>query len=117
MQCCPLCGMSSERITDGVHIDALQGFFLFPGGSIRVTKREAQVLEGLMRAAPRPSNRAYLMDCLYGLFPDREEPGHSIIGVFVHRLRKKLIKTPFAVETVNLDGGGYRLVPRQTYHG
>ena len=111
-QICPLCGVSSDRVLNGVHIDTDTGFFLYPGGSIKITSSEAKVLDGLMRALPRPSTREYLMDCIYGLFPSREDPDHKIICVFIHRLRKKLRETPFAIETVDMDSGGYRLVKR-----
>ena len=107
MQSCPLCGETCEVVNASVDIDGQ--WFLFDGGNIHLTPKEAQFLERMIDASPRTVSKGYLMDSMYGLFSEKEEPDNRILNVYAYKLRKKLVATPFRLLTI-WGGGGFRLV-------
>ncbi len=106
MQKCPLCGTICEILDARVDVDA--GIFLWEGGNIELRRRPSQLLQALFEASPRAVSKGYLMDAMYGLFSEEEEPDDQILTVYVYQLRKKLTLTPFRIKSV--WGDGYRLI-------
>ncbi len=80
---------------------------LEPWPGMRLSKQEARLLHHLDLRDGKPATKEALMAALY-----HEEPGDwpevKIIDVFVYKLRKKLVGTPFTIETI--WGVGYRLL-------
>ncbi len=115
MGTCPYCGGESE-VTRGIFIDPDTLDVLIDGKCLKLTKRERQLFSGIYSVVPRPARTPFLMDYIYGLESEMEEPGDTILKVFMSRLRKALKTTRFEIETV--WGVGYRLRERdgKEYH-
>ena len=80
------------RINDEVHV---------------LPRREAAILEHLMRRVGRVVPKALLEEKLYGL---DDELGSNAIPVHVHHLRRKLLESGATVEIHTVRGVGYLLV-------
>jgi DNA-binding response OmpR family regulator len=87
-----------DTIGRDVRID--QGVLLLP-------RREAAILEHLMRRVGRVVPKALLEEKLYGL---DDELGSNAIPVHVHHLRRKLMDASATVEIHTVRGVGYLLV-------
>lgn len=70
-------------------------------------RREAAILEHLMRRVGRVVPKALLEEKLYGL---DDELGSNAIPVHVHHLRRKLVENGATVEIHTVRGVGYLLV-------
>jgi two-component system response regulator QseB len=78
------------------------------GIALVLPRREAMVLENLMRSAGRPVSKAMLEDRLYAF---GEEVASNSVEVHVHHLRKRLAVTKADVRIETRRGTGYVLVP------
>lgn len=80
---------------------------LEPAPGLRLTKQEARLLHHLDLRDGKAATKEALMAALYHAEPG-DWPEDKIIDVFVCKLRKKLVGTPYSIETV--WGIGYRLL-------
>jgi DNA-binding response OmpR family regulator len=78
------------------------------GIALVLPRREAMVLENLMRSAGRPVSKSMLEDRLYAF---GEEVASNSVEVHVHHLRKRLAVTKADVRIETRRGTGYVLVP------
>src|SRR5262249_6731342 len=76
------------------------------GASLLLTRREAAVLEHLMRRLGRVVPKPILEEKLYGI---DDELASNAIPVHVHHLRRKLLAAGAAVEIHTVRGVGYLL--------
>jgi len=114
---------SQLRRADGEYADQaeervvqLSGLRLYPermetelgGKSVLLTKKEAVLLEALMRQSPRVASREALLEKLWD---DQTFVDENTLNVNIARLRKKLqeLNADDGLETVR--GAGYRLLP------
>jgi DNA-binding response OmpR family regulator len=74
---------------------------------LTLPRREAAILEHLMRRVGRVVPKALLEEKLYGL---DDELGSNAIPVHVHHLRRKLVESGATVEIHTVRGVGYLLV-------
>ena len=109
MGTCPYCGGESQ-IARGIFIEPDTLEVTIDGKVLHLTGRERQLFSGLYSTIPRLARKGFLMDYMYGLEPEKEEPGDTILNVYLSRLRKKLKDTRFEIETT--WGIGYRLRER-----
>jgi len=99
-----LCG-SSTAITRGtLSFDTVTRVAMVEGKPLKLSSREAALLEVLVKQFGRVVTKDRLMEHLYS---SDEAPGDNAIEVFVHRLRKKLAESPVTVTT--FYGHGYQL--------
>jgi hypothetical protein len=80
---------------------------LKPWPGMRLSKVEARLLHHLDIRGGRVCTREAIMTALYHSEPG-DWPDIKIVDMFVCKLRKKLVQTPFTIETV--WGVGYRLL-------
>jgi len=109
---CPLCGHFLDA-SDGVHIDEESNSILLDGKAVKAPKRIRQILETLIEKSPRTVSRDFLMDDLYGLDTDEEEPSNQIISVFISHVRKALAGSNY--EVVTIWGKGW-LFRKKVFH-
>ena len=98
---CPTCGQTLPNIKP--FIDPISGDFIAPECRIKLEPAEAEFLRAILRR--RAIKLDDLYTTLYGARPDGG-PDPKIIPVMVCKVRKKLRKTPYTVET--LWGQGLR---------
>lgn len=93
----------------GVEMNLLRRQVLVRGREVRLTSREFQILEVLLRSAGRVVTRSMLLE---GVWDYRFDPQTNIVDQHVSRLRQKLGEDggPAIIETVR--GIGYRIEPR-----
>lgn len=99
-------GQPIDRLTaPGIEMDLLKRRVLVSGQEIRLTNREFQILEVLLRNAGRIVTRSMLLEAVWDY---RFDPQTNIVDQHVSRLRQKLgdEKAAAAIETVR--GVGYR---------
>ncbi|WP_395175793.1 winged helix-turn-helix domain-containing protein [Roseibium alexandrii] len=106
---CPTCGATLPK--DGVLLDRESGIVIANGRFAQLPKNEFALFAALWDAGGRVLTKEALMDQLYDLFAEGEEPHIKIIDVYVCKLRKKVKNLPVSVETV--WGRGYRILPQQ----
>lgn len=99
-----LCGSPTLLTRGGLSFDTVARSASCDGRPLKLSAREADVLEILIRQFGRAVGKDRLVEHLYSA---DETPGDNAIEVFVHRLRKKLGPTPVTVTT--LYGHGYQL--------
>ncbi|RRH75778.1 winged helix-turn-helix domain-containing protein [Falsigemmobacter faecalis] len=82
--------------------------------SVRISRREYEILQFLALNAGRVVSKAAIYDALYSL--SAEPPFEKIIDVYICRLRTKLARDlpPGEVLIETVAGRGYRLPPAQT---
>lgn len=103
---CPLCGAA---IAPGRLLVDVEGGLLVGNGQVAtLTRQESALFKALWSARPRTLSKEQLLDSIYGLLPDADEPEIKIIDVFVCKIRKKVDPLGFAIETV--WGRGYRII-------
>lgn len=76
-------------------------------GDIVLTKAEANILEVLYRREQASKDALMMATAEPGREDDRD---NKIVGIFIHKLRKKL--EPLAIEIETLWGYGYKLNPK-----
>ncbi len=115
MELCPVCGERRE-IHKGVYVDPDTNIVFIDGDVLRLTRKQNELFSGIYSTVPRPARISFLMDYMYGLHSEKEEPNENILKVFMTRIRRKLKPTRFEIETV--WGVGYRLKERngKDYH-
>jgi DNA-binding response OmpR family regulator len=106
---CPTCGATLPK--DGVVLDRESQIIIADGKFAQLPKAEFDLFSVLWDAGGRLVTKEALMDHLYDLFAEGEEPHIKIIDVFVCKLRKRVKDLPINVETV--WGRGYRILPHQ----
>ena len=106
MGTCPYCGGESD-IAVGIFIDPDTNDVIIDGTVLKITHRQRQLFSAIYSVVPRPARTSFLMDYIYGLNSEKEEPSDTILKVFMSRLRTALKPTRFEIETV--WGVGYRL--------
>ena len=88
----------------GIEMDLLRRQALVRGAEVRLTSREFQILEVLLRNAGRVVTRSMLLEAVWDY---RFDPQTNIVDQHVSRLRQKLgDETGSSIETVR--GVGYR---------
>lgn len=100
-------GRPAEQLAvAGIEMDLLRREVLAAGHEVRLTTREFQLLEMLMRNAGRVVTRTMLLE---GVWDYRFDPQTNIVDQHVSRLRQKLVDNGLdnAIETVR--GVGYRI--------
>jgi len=100
-------GRSADKLSvAGLEMDLLRREVRVGGRDVRLTTREFQLLEMLMRNAGRVVTRTMLLE---GVWDYRFDPQTNIVDQHVSRLRQKLVDNGLdnAVETVR--GVGYRI--------
>lgn len=96
---CPLCG--HELLEEhGVRIDEESGFVTLDGKEIKTSRRLRQVLGILIKNSPRVVSRAFIMDEVYGLLTDKEEPSEKIIDIFVCKVRRAIKDSNYEIVTI-----------------
>ena len=88
----------------GVDLDMLRRQVRVHGAEVRLTSREFQILEVLLRSAGRVVTRSMLLEAVWDY---RFDPQTNIVDQHVSRLRHKLGEGGAAIETVR--GIGYRV--------
>ena len=106
METCPYCGGECE-ISRGIYVDKETDTIFIDGKMLRLTKRERELFSAVYSTIPRPARYSFLMDYIYGMEAEDDEPNENILKVLLVRIRKKLKHTRFEIETV--WGIGYRL--------
>ena len=98
------------QITRGtLCFDTVSRMAMVDGKPLKLSSREAALLEVLVKQFGRVVAKERLMEHLYS---SNESPGDNTIEVYVHRLRKKLAASPVTVTT--FYGRGYQLDYRDT---
>ncbi len=87
-----------------LHFDQTARMVIGPDGPLEIPRREVAVFERLLMANGRIVSKQALLDSLYGMGTDVDEP---VVEVYVSRLRKRL--RPFGVEITVKRGLGYML--------
>lgn len=78
------------------------------GTEIRLSRRELDVLEALLRASGNPVSKQDLLDRVWGIDADVDT---NIVEVYIRYLRQKL-DIPFGIKTIITNRCiGYRLIP------
>jgi DNA-binding response OmpR family regulator len=89
------------------HFDRLE--LETPGGTVRLTTREAGLLRALAERAGQPLTRGELLETVWGL---RRDTRTRVVDSFVVRLRRYIEPDPSRPRhIVSVRGHGYRLVP------
>ncbi|WP_340119372.1 response regulator transcription factor [Pelagibius sp. 7325] len=88
----------------GLQFDAAASTVTVAGQPLDLRSRELRLLEVLIAAPGQVFSKAQLMDKLFGLADDASE---NAIEVYIGRLRRKILNSGVAIETVR--GLGYRL--------
>jgi two-component system response regulator TctD len=91
-------------------LDPVSGDFLVAASQVKLSTRERQLMELLLRRRGQVLNRRLVDDQLYGLL---DPVGSNAIEVQIHRLRRKLEDAGANVRIETVRGLGYmmRLVP------
>ncbi|WP_417794253.1 response regulator [Terasakiella pusilla] len=103
--------LGAQLSLGNIEFDTIQREAHIDGSLIRLSKRELDVLEELMRRSNRVVSKAALEESLYG-FDD--EIGSNSIEVHISRLRKKLSTSPATVAVHTIRGVGYILSENET---
>lgn len=90
----------------GLEMDLLRREVKTRGQEVRLTSREFQILEILMRNAGRVVTRTMLLE---GVWDYRFDPQTNIVDQHVSRLRQKLGDEPSANAIETVRGVGYRI--------
>ena len=106
MNRCPLCDQEYKG-HKGIYVDTYESEIIIDGRRLKLTRKQTELLAILIRISPRIARKEFLMDCMYGMAPEVDEPNQKIVDVFVCRIREQLVPTRFRIETV--WGSGYRL--------
>lgn len=104
---CPLCGHVLEALT-GIVFDKEANFILFDGKFIKTTLTERRILILLIENSPHVVSIPLMMDSIYGLLTDKEEPSNSILGVFICRIRATIKDSNYEILTVRGKGWLFR---------
>lgn len=107
---CPLCGAPIDG--GRILVDAEGGLIAGGGHVVVLSQLEFAVFELLWSARPRVLSKERILDGLYGLLPDADEPEIKIIDIWVCKVRAKL-RELLAATSIRLEtvwGRGYRLV-------
>lgn len=100
---CEGCGQlmppSSRAFVDGQNVT-------IDGVVVKLTPKEALVMEVLLLVAPRTASKGFIMDYVYD--QSLEEPDIKIVDVFVCKIRPKIADTALRIDTN--WGKGYRAV-------
>lgn len=99
-----LCGSATQITRGTLSFDTVTRVAMVEGKPLKLSSREAALLEVLVKQFGRVVTKDRLMEHLYS---SDEAPGDNAIEVFVHRLRKKLASSPVTVTT--FYGHGYQL--------
>jgi two-component system, OmpR family, response regulator len=100
-------GQSPDRIAvAGLEMDFLRHQVRADGHEIRLTAREFQILEILMRNAGKVVTRSMLLE---GVWDYRFDPQTNIVDQHVSRLRQKLGEDAAASAIETVRGLGYRI--------
>jgi DNA-binding response OmpR family regulator len=92
-----------------VRPDQYQAFV--DGDSLRLTRREYQLIELMSRAGPDVLAREQIYECLWGYEMARNDRS---VDVFVHKLRRKLERASPSWRYIHTHFGvGYRLAPER----
>ena len=110
---CPLCDHPYEG-HKGIFVDIETRVLIIDGELIRLTYRRCQILEGMLKCAPRPANLGYLMDYVYGTESDNE-PDDKVISIYICKIRKKIAHTRFGIETI--WGFGWKITEFEDVEG
>jgi DNA-binding winged helix-turn-helix (wHTH) protein len=103
---CPCCGAPVDPL-DAI-FDKTLGVIMHGGESIRLTPTQFALVEAIAARYPGLATREYIMDYVYGLLPDCDEPDDKVIDVVLCKIRKALEAVGLVVVTE--WGRGYRLV-------
>ena len=96
---CPLCGHELEKVTRVV-FEEESNSILLDGKAVKATPSVKQVLLILIEKSPRVVSRESLMDSIYGLFSEEEEPADKIIDVFIAKVRTTIRDSNYEIETI-----------------
>ena len=96
---CPLCGHELE-VSAKVFIDEDTNSIMLDGMVVKAPRKVRQLLSILIDKSPRALSREFLMDELYGLLSDKEEPNDKIIAIFISHARKALKGSNYEILTV-----------------
>ncbi len=96
---CPLCGHELPE-GQGIRVDEGSGFITLDGEEVKASRRDRQVLGILINKSPRVVSRAFIMDNIYGLLTDKEEPDEKITTVFICKVRQAIRNTDYEIKTV-----------------
>jgi two-component system OmpR family response regulator len=89
----------------GIEMDLLRRRVTVRGKDVRLTTREFQILEVLLRNAGRVVTRTMLLESVWDY---RFDPQTNIVDQHVSRLRQKLGEEPDAPLIETVRGIGYR---------
>lgn len=96
----------TDRLTaPGIEMDLLKRRVLVNGEEVRLTNREFQILEVLLRNAGRIVTRSMLLEAVWDY---RFDPQTNIVDQHVSRLRQKLGDEQAAAAIETVRGVGYR---------
>lgn len=105
---CPCCQRTLPALDDLI-VDADSGILVRRGRFAALTAHEFELFGALQAAAGRVRSKEQLVQDLYWLRTDQEEPAAKIIDVWVCKIRKKI--KPLGIEIQTLWGRGWRFVP------
>lgn len=97
---CPLCGGALDR--DAVQIDLASNFANVRGRVLKLQGRQAEVLNALNDAYPKPVSRDKLMLRIYGATQEIESD--RILDVYICQLRRLLRGTGAELTTIPHHG-------------
>ncbi len=96
---CPLCGHSLSD-SKSIFIDEESNSIILDGKAIKAQRRIRQVVGLLIEKSPRIVSRGFMMDSLYGLETEEEEPAEKIIDVFIAHARKAIKGSDYEIDTI-----------------
>lgn len=111
---CPLCNHELPR-SKGTFVDNESGQILLDGQVVTATRQTRLLLGALVEKSPRTITKGYLMDHLYGLESEKDEPGDKIIDVFIVRARKAIKDSNY--EIVTEWGRGWKFRQKVLHNG
>ncbi len=111
---CPLCG-GKYGGHKGIYVSDNYNETVIDGVSVHLTRRESQTLAALVQVYPRVARKGFIMDYVYGMGPEVDEPEEKVIDVFACKLRKVLKPSGYDIKSVR--GVGFKLVEEDISDG
>lgn len=99
---CPHCGQQMPGI---INVDLVSNTVSANGRIIALSPAQAEVVEAIRRAHPRPATVPYIAECVGGTHGD--EPSYNCVQVMICQIRPKL--APLGIDIVAIGRKTYCL--------
>lgn len=95
---CPLCNHELPR-AKGTFVDSESGEILLDSEAVCCPPKVKQTLGVLINKSPRVATRGLIMDHIYGLEAEGDEPNEKIVDVFICRAREAIKSSNYEIVT------------------